>query len=76
MSGPNDSPYFGQYPPDYFDFIVIDECHRGDLNDESSWRAIMEYFKPAVQLGLTATPKRDVNVDTYDYFGDPVIYIH
>ncbi len=75
MSGPNDSPYFGQYPPDYFDFIVIDECHRGGANDESSWRAIMEYFKPAVQLGLTATPKRDVNIDTYDYFGDPV-YIY
>ena len=75
MSGPNGSPYFGQYPPDYFDFIVIDECHRGGANDESSWRAIMEYFKPAVQLGLTATPKRDVNVDTYDYFGDPV-YIY
>ena len=75
MSGPNDSPYFGQYPPDYFDFIVIDECHRGGANDESSWRDIMEYFKPAVQLGLTATPKRDVNVDTYDYFGDPV-YIY
>lgn len=72
MSGPNESPYFGQYPPDYFDFIVIDECHRGGANDESSWRAIMEYFKPAVQLGLTATPKRDVNVDTYQYFGDPV----
>ena len=75
MSGPNDSPYFGEYPPDYFDFIVIDECHRGGANDESSWRDIMEYFKPAVQLGLTATPKRDVNVDTYDYFGDPV-YIY
>lgn len=75
MSGPNESPYFGQYPPDYFDFIVIDECHRGGANDESSWRAIMEYFKPAVQLGLTATPKRDVNVDTYQYFGDPV-YIY
>ena len=75
MSGPNDSPYFGEYPPDYFDFIVIDECHRGGANDESSWRDIMEYFKPAVQLGLTATPKRGVNVDTYDYFGDPV-YIY
>lgn len=72
MSGPNDSPYFGAYPPDFFDFIIIDECHRGGANDESSWRAIMEYFSPAVQLGLTATPKRDVNVDTYDYFGEPV----
>ncbi len=68
-------PYFGDYPPDFFDFIVIDECHRGGANDESNWRAIMDYFSPAVQLGLTATPKRDKNVDTYDYFGDPV-YIY
>lgn len=72
MSGPNDSPYFGEYPEDFFDFIIIDECHRGGANDESNWRAIMEYFSPAVQLGLTATPKRDVNVDTYKYFGEPV----
>jgi type I restriction enzyme R subunit len=72
MSGPNDTPYFGEYPKDFFDFIIIDECHRGGANDESSWRAIMEYFKPAVQLGLTATPKRTINVDTYDYFGEPV----
>lgn len=66
------TPYFGEYPADFFDFIIIDECHRGGANDESSWRAIMDYFSPAVQLGLTATPKRDVNGDTYDYFGDPV----
>lgn len=72
MSGPNDTPYFGEYPNDFFDFIIIDECHRGGANDESSWRAIMEYFKPAVQLGLTATPKRTINADTYDYFGEPV----
>ena len=72
MSGPNDTPYFGDYPPDFFDFIVIDECHRGGANDESNWRSIMEYFAPAVQLGLTATPKRKVNVDTYRYFGEPV----
>lgn len=63
---------FGQYPEDFFDFIIIDECHRGGARDESSWREIMKYFSPAVQLGLTATPKRDVNGDTYDYFGDPV----
>src|ERR1039457_1480303 len=79
MSGPpkdgQSSPYFGEYPPDFFDFIVIDECHRGGANDESNWRAIMDYFAPAVQLGLTATPKRDENVDTYRYFGDPV-YIY
>jgi type I restriction enzyme, R subunit len=72
MSGPGETPYFGDYPPDFFDFIVIDECHRGGANDEGSWRAILEYFKPAVQLGLTATPKRQNNADTYAYFGDPV----
>ena len=63
---------FGEYPKDFFDFIIIDECHRGGANDESSWRDILEYFSPAVQLGLTATPKRDVNGDTYDYFGEPI----
>ncbi|MCL4260313.1 MAG: DEAD/DEAH box helicase family protein, partial [Anaerolineales bacterium] len=72
MSGPNDTPYFGEYPADYFDFIIIDECHRGGANDESNWRGILEYFSPAVQLGLTATPKRNDNVDTYKYFGEPV----
>ena len=69
------TPYFGEYPPDFFDFIVIDECHRGGANDESTWRDILTYFKPAVQLGLTATPKRKDNVDTYRYFGEPV-YIY
>ncbi len=68
-------PYFGDYPADFFDFIVIDECHRGGANDESNWRDIMEYFAPAVQLGLTATPRRTENADTYRYFGDPV-YIY
>ena len=79
MSGPpkdgEPSPYFGEYPPDFFDFIVIDECHRGGANDESNWRGILDYFAPAVQLGLTATPKRTENVDTYEYFGEPV-YIY
>ncbi len=79
MSGPpkdgKPSPYFGEYPADFFDFIVIDECHRGGANDESTWRGIMDYFAPAVQLGLTATPKRKDNVDTYAYFGEPV-YIY
>jgi len=69
------APSFGDYPPDFFDFIIIDECHRGGANDESSWRGIMEYFSPAVQLGLTATPKRKGNTDTYSYFGEPV-YIY
>src|ERR1035437_2779451 len=79
MSGPpkdgQPSPYFGEYPPDFFDFIVIDECHRGGANDEGNWRGIMDYFAPAVQLGLTATPKRQENADTYSYFGEPV-YIY
>jgi type I restriction enzyme, R subunit len=68
----NSAPYFGEYPTDYFDFIIIDECHRGGANDEGNWRGILEYFSPAVQLGLTATPKRKDNVDTYKYFGEPV----
>lgn len=76
MSGRDDednaSPSFGDYPPDFFDLIVIDECHRGGANDESNWRSILEYFSPAVQLGLTATPKRKGNVDTYAYFREPV----
>ena len=77
MSGPPKydgapSPCFGDYPKDFFDFIVVDECHRGGANDESTWRDILEYFSPAVQLGLTATPKRRDNVDTYKYFGEPV----
>ncbi len=76
MSGPTKdgkpSPYFGEYPFDFFDLIIIDECHRGGANDESTWRAILEYFSHAVQLGLTATPKRKDNADTYGYFGDPV----
>ncbi|MCK5852074.1 DEAD/DEAH box helicase family protein, partial [bacterium] len=71
----NPVPYFGEYPEDYFDFIIIDECHRGGANDEGNWRGILDYFSPAVQLGLTATPKRKDNVDTYKYFGEPV-YIY
>lgn len=63
---------YQQYRPDFFDFIIIDECHRGGARDESQWRSILEHFEPAVQLGLTATPKRTHNVDTYDYFGEPV----
>jgi len=72
MSGKNGEPYFGEYPHDFFDLIIIDECHRGGANDESNWRAILEYFSPAVQIGLTATPKRKDNGDTYKYFGEPI----
>jgi type I restriction enzyme, R subunit len=66
------APFFGDYPPDFFDCIIVDECHRGGAKDESEWRGILDYFAPAVQIGLTATPKRRDNVDTYAYFGEPV----
>lgn len=65
------TPNFGEYPEDFFDLIIVDECHRGGANDESNWRTILDYFSSAVQLGLTATPKRRDNVDTYAYFGEP-----
>ena len=72
MSGPENKPYFGQYPADFFDLIIIDECHRGGANDESNWRDILDYFKTATQIGLTATPKRKINADTYNYFKEPI----
>ena len=72
MSGPENSPYFGEYPADFFDLIIVDECHRGGAKDESRWRGILEYFSSAVQVGLTATPKRKFNADTYENFGEPV----
>ena len=70
--GMEEAPYFFQYPKDFFDFIIIDECHRGGANDESEWRRLMDYFGSAYQLGMTATPKRVVNANTYRYFGEPV----
>jgi type I restriction enzyme R subunit len=63
---------FRNYPPDFFDLIIVDECHRGSARDDSSWRVILEHFKPAYQLGMTATPLRDDNRDTYRYFGNPI----
>ncbi len=63
---------FKSYPPDFFDLIIVDECHRGSARDDSSWRVILEHFKPAFQLGMTATPLRDDNRDTYLYFGNPL----
>ena len=64
--------YYKEYPSDFFDLIVIDECHRGSANEEGSWRSILDHFEPAVHLGLTATPKREDNIDTYKYFGKPI----
>ena len=72
MLGEPGKEFYRQYAPDFFDFVIIDECHRGGAKDESTWRQILEYFEPAYQLGMTATPKRDVNADTYAYFGRPV----
>jgi type I restriction enzyme R subunit len=65
------APNFGEYPKDFFDLIIVDECHRGGATEDGSWRSILDYFSPAVQLGLTATPKRRDNIDTYAYFGEP-----
>lgn len=63
---------YREYASDFFDLIVVDECHRGSAKDESNWREILEYFKPAFQIGMTATPRRHDNADTYRYFGDPI----
>ncbi|EAK8307877.1 TPA: DEAD/DEAH box helicase family protein [Campylobacter jejuni] len=67
-----ESKFYLQYPKDFFDLIIIDECHRGGANEEGSWRAVLEYFSYATQLGLTATPKKEENIDTYEYFGESV----
>lgn len=66
-----DETKYMQFPKDFFDLVIIDECHRGGANDESQWRKILEYFDGAAHLGLTATPKADVNGSTYEYFGEP-----
>lgn len=63
---------FKSFAPDFFDLIIVDECHRGSARDDSSWRLILDYFKPAYKLGMTATPLRDDNRDTYLYFGNPI----
>jgi type I restriction enzyme, R subunit len=63
---------FRDYPPDFFDLVIVDECHRGSARDNSSWRVILDHFKPAFQLGMTATPLREDNRDTYEYFGNPI----
>lgn len=71
-AGPDPNGVFRDFAPDFFDLIIVDECHRGSARAESAWRSILDYFAPATQLGLTATPKRDETVDTYAYFGDPI----
>lgn len=71
-SGDDPNGVFREFDPDFFDLVIVDECHRGSARAESSWRTILEYFSPAAQLGMTATPKRDETVDSYRYFGDPL----
>jgi Type III restriction enzyme, res subunit len=63
---------FRSFEPDFFDLVIVDECHRGSARDESSWRVVLDYFQPAAQLGMTATPLREETRDTYLYFGDPI----
>lgn len=63
---------YKEYAPDFFDLIIVDECHRGSANAGSKWREILEYFDPAIQIGMTATPLRKDNSATYRYFGNPI----
>jgi type I restriction enzyme, R subunit len=63
---------YREYAPGFFDLIIVDECHRGSARDDSNWREILDYYQPAIQLGMTATPRRQDNADTYNYFGDPI----
>ena len=63
---------YREYPNDFFDLIIVDECHRGSARDDSNWHEILEWFEPAFQIGMTATPRREDNIDTYQYFGNPI----
>jgi len=72
LTNGGDEDLFRQYRPDFFDLIVVDECHRGSARDDSAWRKVLDYFSPAVQFGMTATPLRDESRDSYEYFGNPV----
>lgn len=76
LAGDENQEPFRQFQPTFFDFIIVDECHRGSARDESRWRKILNYFTSAVQLGMTATPKIDDNVNTFDYFGGKPIYTY
>ncbi len=71
-SGDDPTGMFREFAPDFFDLVIVDECHRGSARAESTWRAILDHFSSATQLGMTATPKRDETVDSYEYFGDPL----
>ena len=66
-----EQPYL-QFDPNFFDLIIIDECHRGSAKENSAWRKVLEYFSSATQIGLTATPKRKEDADNFDYFNEPI----
>ena len=70
--GSGEESWYRDYPSTYFDAVIVDECHRGSSSDDSAWREILEYFEPATQIGLTATPIVHESADTYRYFGEPV----
>lgn len=72
LSAGDEDALFRDFPEDFFDLVIVDECHRGSAAENSSWRRILDHFSSAVQVGLTATPKQDSTVDTYGYFGDAV----
>ena len=72
MVGQNDEEHFRFFPPEFFDLIIVDECHRGSAKEDSRWRKILEYFNTATQIGMTATPKESTTVSNIDYFGEPV----
>src|SRR5438874_9332690 len=63
---------YKQFSPDFFDLVIVDECHRGSAADDSAWREILEYYRSATQIGMTATPKETKEVSNIDYFGDPI----
>lgn len=69
---PDTEDAFRQFQPDFFDLILVDECHRGSAKEESNWRKVLDYFSSATQIGMTATPKQDREADNIDYFGEPL----
>lgn len=76
LAGDHNEEPFRQFKPTFFDFIVVDECHRGSAREESRWRKILDYFKTAIHLGMTATPKKEDDINTFDYFGGNPIYTY
>jgi type I restriction enzyme R subunit len=72
LSDNNDTDAYKQFSPDFFDLVIVDECHRGSAREDSKWREILEYFSSATHIGLTATPKESKDVSNTEYFGDPI----